>query len=918
MFKGISESLFGKKTLITEKYFTENHIPILKKSELHLEKTHFAVTPTGKFYRGKYKNNSYSIKILTKISEDTKLSEVMFWNNMFVKEEIFIKFIGVVFLNGNELGIVFEEISIILIDCLSLIDGNINFIKDTIMQLISIMIILNKNRKIYMNINPWNIAIANKKLKFIDYGALLHLPIEEQPNYEYLNKQYIKYYPPEKMNYLSEDLTSDIWSFGCLVIDLFSKLSPLYSLDIPETEIYSLHEMSMFPQIPNDIVGLIKDIVIGCTTVSTGERIKIEDLKANLDIFFINNNDSNSRSITKSVIYEKIEKTKSNRDSIGYDNKEIPHSIQSSEEFIKNDFLFALQIEKSLLMGKEFIQNELIEKSIQMKEDVLENYLNANEMKENYKKLVFDEVINFSNVTNLIIEITKAKVITRLISIQEELSETLKDMSYMENECKELKVDLLTLSSLSNPRSYKSLIESSNGKIKYIEKLMKSNGNLKEKTKLEGYLKEMTEILSEFKNYIYSEEHMMTSLLSEIRNIRKKYIKECNILPISKRLNFEKEVISLFPTSDYDIKYTIKDFIFKIEDGVNHITGFNYITKKVYKIKVDSKEIDYIINSKSSSVYSSQDNSIYITGGIHQGNKSDESKKFLKLEFSLSTGNEITYQIKNLSEMKNKRSFHSSILYNNDSYLIIIGGNSITKCEVYCFKNNKWYEISSLPDDIKTSNCSLCVIDDNLYCFNISNNNLTETIFRLGLKNFNRKYIDKLIGFDEDKWEELEFSYGKEINSYNGVFKKAMMNIPIIPINGSSIENRILLMGGYDTDKYSNTVYEVIINYKKKSNKNENKNEKKSEREEGFVEDDEEKKDEQEEDENEEEENNNNDENDEKGIILVNKLPYRLPFFSFFKSNGIFYKNTHIYINICEQSNVIEFDTRTKEFFYYT
>ncbi len=109
-------------------------------------------------------------------------------------------------------------------------------------------------------------------------------------NFEFIQKQRNKYIPPETLQYLIEELCFDVWSFGCLLIDIFSKEQPLFRLNLSLEEVYKLHGMNLFPTIPNDINGLIKDIISRCLDRNHENRIKIEELMLNLNIYFDNFN----------------------------------------------------------------------------------------------------------------------------------------------------------------------------------------------------------------------------------------------------------------------------------------------------------------------------------------------------------------------------------------------------------------------------------------------------------------------------------------------------------------------------------------------------------------------------------------------------------------------------------------------------
>jgi len=117
-------------------------------------------------------------------------------------------------------------------------------------------------------------------------------------NQDQIEKQRLKYVPPEAFLFLVEDITHDIWSFGCLLIDLFSKDQQIFKLDLTYEELYKLHNNNLFPSIPSYINGLLKDIISKCLERNYQDRIGIEELSENLNILL------DTLSKRKIIIYE--------------------------------------------------------------------------------------------------------------------------------------------------------------------------------------------------------------------------------------------------------------------------------------------------------------------------------------------------------------------------------------------------------------------------------------------------------------------------------------------------------------------------------------------------------------------------------------------------------------------------------------
>lgn len=98
----------------------------------------------------------------------------------------------------------------------------------------------------------------------------------------------MKYVPPESFEFLIEELNYDIWSFGCILIDIFSKEQPVYKLNLSQEELYKLHTINLFPSIPKDITGLLRDIILKCLDRNYETRINIHELMDNLNVLLDN------------------------------------------------------------------------------------------------------------------------------------------------------------------------------------------------------------------------------------------------------------------------------------------------------------------------------------------------------------------------------------------------------------------------------------------------------------------------------------------------------------------------------------------------------------------------------------------------------------------------------------------------------
>jgi serine/threonine protein kinase len=111
---------------------------------------------------------------------------------------------------------------------------------------------------------------------------------EKLINADLIEKQKIKYSPPESFLYGLDDLSHDIWSFGCLLIDIFSKERQIFKFNLSREDLAKSLDLNLFPEIPSDLNGVLRDIVAKCLERNYQERIKIQELSNNLNVVLDN------------------------------------------------------------------------------------------------------------------------------------------------------------------------------------------------------------------------------------------------------------------------------------------------------------------------------------------------------------------------------------------------------------------------------------------------------------------------------------------------------------------------------------------------------------------------------------------------------------------------------------------------------
>ena len=104
----------------------------------------------------------------------------------------------------------------------------------------------------------------------MDFGILVNS--DRLFNNDIILKDRIKYQPPEYFNFQGDDLNYDIWSFGCLLIDVYSTEKPIYTQNLTQNEISKKIVKGEYPEIPNDVSPLLKNILKKSNTANKTQR----------------------------------------------------------------------------------------------------------------------------------------------------------------------------------------------------------------------------------------------------------------------------------------------------------------------------------------------------------------------------------------------------------------------------------------------------------------------------------------------------------------------------------------------------------------------------------------------------------------------------------------------------------------------
>ncbi|KAG7717715.1 hypothetical protein KL949_002989 [Ogataea haglerorum] len=151
------------------------------------------------------------------------------------------------FMHKNHLCLVFELLSSNLYDLIRQNQFNgltIVLIRKFSVQLLDALAVLKDAKLIHCDLKPENISLVSldrPDLKVIDFGSACH---ERQILYTYIQSRF--YRSPEVLLGLSYSSSVDMWSFGCIVAELFLGL-PLFPGSSEYNQLYRIIQMMGMP-----------------------------------------------------------------------------------------------------------------------------------------------------------------------------------------------------------------------------------------------------------------------------------------------------------------------------------------------------------------------------------------------------------------------------------------------------------------------------------------------------------------------------------------------------------------------------------------------------------------------------------------------------------------------------------------------
>ena len=759
----------GRK--IENKNLEDNGITILKMEDIILnDNKKICTTPFGTFYYGEYNNKKVIIKVVDITKDDKILNEFLLYK-LYQGNDFCLTIKGVG-LNSLEAYIVFEDYFQNTLESY-LKKKKINFddkIKIT-NQILNLLSFFQEKKEFILNIQPDNFGIdQNLNVKLLDFGYLVNK--NNFQNEEQLKKKRIKYSPPEYILNNKIDSSYDIYSFGCLLIDIFGEKN--YKIIYSDFEYdYYINEIPKgnFPKI-DESNKILYAIIYRCLDKDIKTRMKINELKTNLGIFL--------KTFSRINIISSINK----------EDEELYQDFLEGDD-IKENYKYADELDKKILDVNDFVNGQLQDNIIALKNNLLNIQDSCSISIDNFNNQINEQLNKYYQSHKNYIELFGSKMLENFINLQNYCSDLLDDLVLIQNNSMNIKLNITTVNQFENKDFYKqffSTFEESKNEINEIIKKHTEEIDFdklpimykKSKIILESYKKYSEQCSSSFKiiseqiNDLYkTSEEMKNQLLIDLNIKEEKKENDSNENNTTNKEENTELLSNNFPNY----------FYFKPEANSNRLLIYNSHTKKHY-----SQELENIIfPNKSYSIYDNENNIIYISGGLKElTDKNTSSKSFTKISLTYNVNlNTFNTDITELTPMNYYH--YSHIIYqlsNKKNLIICISGKDTKSCEIYNINENKW---SNLPDfPIVSPNSECFDFKESIYVISGSYN--IDGIYKLNMENDN----DNLI------WEEVNFIIEE------GRLRRGM---GLFNLNGI-----IYLFGGFDNDKYYDDVYTIDFN----------------------------------------------------------------------------------------------------------
>ena len=767
-------SAFKKESKVNKNILEDSKIPLAdEKAQFDINEINIiSKCKTGNFYFGKYNNEKVIIKKVDITKDVLILNEFIFWNDQ--KGQLFYpNMIGVLIKYDYAYIILKNDFGINLKNKLKF-EKKLNFsFEDKIKVVRQLLNLLNafKNNNIpHKELRSDIIGIdSENNIKLLDYGNWVELNTE---NDEEIKNEINKYAPPENINEEEINESYDIYSFGCLLVELFSNEENKNNEKNKDSNINN-DDNNLSKLLSQKINPLFLNIIKKCLEKDKEKRIKIDELYYNLELVLDRYYNNNNEIKDENIINENFLN----------ENQNINECYKYSNELI-------IKLNNIL----EDVNNNLENKIKNLKNDITTQYEKTYKEYDIMGKKIKEILFKFIESSKQIIDIYYKKVLDSTINMQmDKFNSSLNDLYDIIHLGKGMLADICVFSNFKNQTNYKEIEE-------YLEKTKNELIDILKKNSKDSEFDLIYKIYeNKYNNYQqYCDiNNECIQNLKQIQNELEKYV-ENNNNKMERALAIDLNVETIDINSEY-FKSMNENIYAKIRENSNQIYIYNYFTKIISCHQIQN---DIIFNSESYSFFDKEDKCIYVSGGqIYDGNinyddslyrisinfvqKEKEENNEIRNDYNIYNFGEYHFEVKKLNNLLNRRCSHCMIRSIKDRNMLInIGGKNTKSTEVYNIEYDQSANINDLPS--LCPNPTSIEFNGCIYLFTNSEFNLN-SVYLLNM-NKNENFF----------WENIQF------NMNAGGLKRGM--------NAIDIDNTFYLLGGYDQNKEYSDIYKVNIN----------------------------------------------------------------------------------------------------------
>ena len=417
---------FKPNPKLSEKSIKDLNIPLINFSEIKIDKNPICTTGSGIFYKANYNNEVYTVKKIDIRIDEKVINEFILWDK-FKEYDNFLNIKGVS-IKGDDAYILFEFFAFTLETALKqnlITEDNRT---DIIKQCMNIITILQTENKKTCDIRPGVFGINDKiTIKLLDFGN--EITEKKMFNNDKIVKERMKYQPPEYFVFNGEDLNYDLWSFGCLLIDMYSTENPIYNIEMNEDELSKNICNGNFPKIPNDISPLLQNILFRCFEKDYIKRINIDEFANNMKIFF-------------DFEVQNIQNEKNQIFEFDYENK------------LKDCFDFAKKMDNIMSTASSMINSVYLNEIDDLLDNINNCYDNClNNLENNFKKS-YNKLQRIYEENTIILNSFKEKSINKILIMKQYFQVALIEIGNTKKISNEVKRGIRSLNKFVNLDNY--------------------------------------------------------------------------------------------------------------------------------------------------------------------------------------------------------------------------------------------------------------------------------------------------------------------------------------------------------------------------------------------------------------------------------------------------------------------------------